>query len=50
MIPPELLAALSGPEVLSLPEPLPVQKSPGRAGTFTPRTVHFPRDHRFFEV
>lgn len=49
MIPPELLAVLSGPAVLSLPEPLPVQKSPGRAGTFTPRTVHFPRDHRFFE-
>ncbi|KAM5141160.1 zinc finger protein 511 [Mantella aurantiaca] len=49
MIPPELLAALSAQEVLSLPEPLPVQENKGRAGTFTPRTVRFPRDHQFFE-
>ncbi|XP_072281336.1 zinc finger protein 511 [Pyxicephalus adspersus] len=49
MIPPELLAALSSPAALSLPKPLPVQENTGRAGTFTPSTVRFSRDHDFFE-
>lgn len=51
LLPPSLYSRLAGAPGAA--EPLPVERNPAAGAApfrFTPRPVHFPRDHEFFEV
>lgn len=51
LLPPALYSRLAG--AAGAAEPLPVERNPAAGAApfrFTPRPVHFPRDHEFFEV